>query len=419
MMDLRDLRTILYHPLTLLGASLLLLVFGMGLVSIFVMDLPGSITQQIIILMTLTGMIITLASYGVYRSGILQKLPSLRWLLLLIVVFTVAVVLANLYLLSRLVFINSLYYSMITTMMFFAGLTAISFGYFVSRAMTDRLFRLAEAAGQVAQGDFSTRLSVQGNDEIAHLTSSFNAMTRELEQVEEQKRQLEQTRRDLVAWVSHDLRTPLTSMRVMLEALADGIITDEATQTRYLGNTLSEIEHLNHLINDLFELAQLDVGHIQLDLCQTPIRDLISDTIGGLHAKAQHKDITLDGMITDDIDLVRVAPDKVQRVLKNLIDNAIRYTPAGERVTIRVHHTATHAVQVDVHNTGVYIPEDVLPRLFDSFYRGDESRTASDNERGTGLGLAIARGFVEAHGGDIWATSSPDTGTTFSFTLPQ
>ena len=361
MMDLRDLRTILYHPLTLLGASLLLLVFGMGLVSIFVMDLPGSITQQIIILMTLTGMIITLASYGVYRSGILQKLPSLRWLLLLIVVFTVAVVLANLYLLSRLVFINSLYYSMITTMMFFAGLTAISFGYFVSRAMTDRLFRLAEAAGQVAQGDFSTRLSVQGNDEIAHLTSSFNAMTRELEQVEEQKRQLEQTRRDLVAWVSHDLRTPLTSMRVMLEALADGIITDEATQTRYLGNTLSEIEHLNHLINDLFELAQLDVGHIQLDLCQTPIRDLISDTIGGLHAKAQHKDITLDGMITDDIDLVRVAPDKVQRVLKNLIDNAIRYTPAGERVTIRVHHTATHAVQVDVHNTGVYSPVDVLP----------------------------------------------------------
>ena len=230
---------------------------------------------------------------------------------------------------------------------------------------------------------------------------------------------LKKTRRDLVAWVSHDLRTPLTSMRVMLEALADGVITDEATQTRYIQTTLSEIEHLSRLIQDLFEMARLDVGHLELDYTETPIVDLLSDTLGGLMPKAKHKQIELTGEVEDGIDLVQVAPDKIQRVLKNLIDNAIKFTPPGERVSVLVCRKATNAIQIDVHNTGVYIADDVLPNLFESFYRGEHSRANTDNERGTGLGLAIARGFVQAHGGHIWAESAPGQGTTFSFTLPE
>ena len=285
--------------------------------------------------------------------------------------------------------------------------------------MTQRLSALSNAASQVAQGDFSTRLSVTGNDEIAHLTQSFNAMTRDLEQVEEQKQQLEQTRRDLVAWVSHDLRTPLASMRVMLEALSDGVIDDEETQKRYIDTTLSEIQHLSHMISDLFEIAKLDVGHIDLDLVATPFADLISDTMGSLMAKARKKDITLQGQVEEDIDLVFIAPDKIQRVLKNLIDNAIKYTPQGETVSIRAQTCDDESVRIDVHNTGVHIPRDDLPHLFDSFYRVEKSRANADDERGTGLGLAIARGFVQAHGGEIWAESTPHHGTTFSFTVPN
>jgi signal transduction histidine kinase len=316
-------------------------------------------------------------------------------------------------------FFDTHYLPIVTTMMFFAGLTAVGFGYFVSRVMTVRLFALANAADNLAQGDLTTRLDVRGNDEIAHLIRSFNAMAHDLQEVDEQKRQLEKTRRDLVAWVSHDLRTPLTSMRVMLEALADGVITDTATQSRYIHSTLSEIEHLSRLIQDLFEMAQLDVGHLNLDYAQTPIADLISDTIGGLMPKAQHKNITLTGHVEADIDLIQVAPDKIQRVLKNLIDNAIKYSPNGEAVRVTACRKDKLYIQIDIHNTGVYIAEEVLPNLFESFYRGEQSRANTESERGTGLGLAIARGFVHAHGGEIWVESVPNKGTTFSFTIPE
>jgi len=410
----------LIKPLMMFLLSLAFLIVGTLVVSTFVINLPGNVTQQFIIIMSAMGLVTTIASYGFYRSGILQRLGSLRWLVLLIVIFTVGVVMLNVWILSRLVFLDSHYLGLISTMLSFAGLTALSFGYFVSRAMTERLFYLSDAANQLAQGDLTTRLDVSGNDEIAHLTRTFNRMAHSLQEVDEQKRSLEKTRRDLVAWVSHDLRTPLASMRVMVEALADGVITDEETTTRYLQNSLAEIEHLSHLIDDLFELAQLDVGHLQLDYQQTPIRDLLSDTLGGLMVKARQRNIFLDGDVSDGIDLVYVAPDKIQRVLKNLIDNAIKYTPEGETVSVFVHRNAQRDVQVDVHNSGVYIKKDVLPNLFESFYRGEISRaTSEDGQRGTGLGLAIARGFIQAHGGEIWATSTRDTGTTFSFTLPQ
>lgn len=399
-------------------ASVGLLIAGIFFLNFLAMSGAQQIVQRFILLMMISGILVTFTSFGIHKSGILTRLGSLRWLLLIMVLFTVGVVLLNFWILSEILFSSSYYFPFITVMLFFAGLSAIGFGYFISRSMTQRITRLSDAAQHIAHGDFSVRLELEGNDEIAVLTRSFNSMAQDLEQVEEQKRQLEQTRRDLIAWVSHDLRTPLTSMRVMLEALADGIITDEETQTRYVKNTLTEIEHLSHLINDLFELAKLDVGGIQIDTYPTPIRDLLSDTIGGLMAKAKKKHIMLMGSVGDNIDLVNIAPDKIQRVLKNLIDNAIKYTPEGETVSISIAQNTNRMVQVDVHNTGVHIEADELPNLFQSFYRAEKSRATTDDERGAGLGLAIARGFVQAHGGDIWATSRPQHGTTFSFTLP-
>ena len=188
---------------------------------------------------------------------------------------------------------------------------------------------------------------------------------------------------------------------------------------RYLDNSRAEIEHLSDLIDDLFELAQLDVGHLRLNMQPASISDLISDTLGSMMAKASQHGITLKGEVSDDVDMIRMAPDKIQRVLTNLVDNAIKYTRSGEAVTLRAWRDGDE-IRIDIHNSGSYIPEDVLPRLFESFYRGEGSRMRGDDgDRGTGLGLSIARGFIEAHGGRIWATSIESEGTTFSFTLPQ
>lgn len=406
------------RPVVLFMLSLFLALAGTVLFSAMFVQMQGNELQQLVYIMVGAGISTTIISYGLYRLGILQWLYSLRWTLLLIVLFTVALILINMWVLVQLMLMESHYLPTTLTMLVFAGLTAMSFGFFVSKTMTDRLTKLNEAAGKVAEGDLSTRLDVRGNDEIAQLTHSFNTMAHNLQTVDEEKRKLEKTRRDLVAWVSHDLRTPLTSMRVMLEALADGIITDEETQTRYMRNSLTEIEHLSRLIDDLFEMAQLDVGHLQMDYQFASISDLVSDTLGSMMLKARQKNIILNGRVDDDIDLVYIAPDKIQRVLYNLVQNAITYTPNGETVSIHVSQ-ADHYIQVDVHNTGVYIPEDQLGLLFQSFYRGEKSRKSNDGERGTGLGLAIARGFVQAHGGKIWARSSEENGTTFTFTLPD
>jgi signal transduction histidine kinase len=403
--------------LTLIGS---LILFITALLGINMLDsrLPNDISTQLIVRLSASGILLTLFSYGVYQSGVLQYLGSLRILMLLIVLITVGVILFFLWILSQLIFSYSLYLPIMITVLFFAGMSAVSFGYFVSRAMTSRIFALAEASAKVAQGDFSTRLDVRGNDELAYLTRSFNKMTSDLQQVEEQKRQLEQSRRNLVAWVSHDLRTPLASMRVMLEALADGVISDKDTEHRYIQTTLSEIQHLSRLINDLFEMAKLDVGHLDLDLQPMPFAELVSDTMGSMLAKANAKQIRLEGEVDKAVDLVNIAPDKIQRVLKNLIDNAIRYSPEGEVVTIRAAYDQEENLRVEVHNSGVEIAPDVLPKLFDSFYRGEASRANEGEERGTGLGLAIARGFIEAHGGKIWAESNQSIGTCFIFTLP-
>lgn len=408
-----------YKPLLIIAGIFIILLSGIYFITEIFLPIQGQVVPSLITLMTGIGIVLTVISYALYKSEILQYLRSLRVLMLLMVGIIVAVVLFYLWILSETLFANSVYLPFMTMAMFFAGMSSISFGYFVSRAMTQRLFALADAAGEVARGDFSTRLTIRGNDEIAYLARSFNSMAADLHDIEIQKQQLEQTRRDLTAWVSHDLRTPLTSMRVMLEALADGVISDEETQKRYISTTLKEIQHLSHMITDLFEMAKLDVGHINLEIYPIPIADLISDTIGSMMVKAEKKEIQIEGSVEDGIDLVYVAPDKIQRVLKNLIDNAIKYTPPGEKVIIRASHCDDISVRIDVHNSGVHIPPDILPNLFDSFYRGEKSRANTGDERGTGLGLAIARGFVQAHGGEIWAESSPETDTCFSFTIPN
>ena len=406
-------------PFLIFLIVLVLPIAGTLFSELVMFDLPGDEVPQLVMFMTLTGVLSSLLSYAFYRLGVLEWFRSLRWAIWMVIALLVLMIFLNVWVIAGITFRENHYKALTSVLLVFAGLSAMTIGFFASKTMTDRLSKLSVATKALARRDFTIRLDISGNDEIAQLADTINEMAQNLQEVEEQKQQLEQTRRDLTAWVSHDLRTPLTSIRVMIEAMLDGVVKDEKTVHRYLDTSRAEIEHLSGLIDDLFELAQLDVRHLRLNMQQASIRDLISDTLGSMMVKANQQGIILKGEVADDVEMIRMAPDKIQRVLTNVVDNAIKYTESGESVTLRAWRSGDE-IRIDIHNSGSYIPQDVLPRLFESFYRGERSRMrADDGDRGTGLGLAIARGFIEAHQGRIWATSTKEDGTTFSFTLPQ
>lgn len=405
-----------YPLFFLMGGTSAALVVGLLIVSMR-LDPPSKDMQQLLLFMGVSGLLTVFAAYLFNRLGLVWLLPSLRWSLLINIIMTVLLVLVNVWFTAQLMFISQHDFVLTTALLVFSGLTALNFGMYVASTITARLHDLSGAAEQLAQGKLETRLTVQGHDELADFIRTFNWMAENLQAVDREKRMIEQTRRDLIAWVSHDLRTPLTSIRAMLEAIKDEVVTEPDDVHGYIRSSLSEIENLNLLIEDLFELAKLDTGNLELKFVDASLRDLISDVLSTLGAQANKHHITLRGMIEQEV--VYIAPEKMQRVLYNLIDNALRYTPPNGEVVISTSVFREH-VQVNVHNSGTYIAPEHIPHLFTSFYRVEPSRVnVKDGRRSTGLGLAIARGFIEAHRGKIWVDSQPDQGTTFSFTIPR
>jgi signal transduction histidine kinase len=231
---------------------------------------------------------------------------------------------------------------------------------------------------------------------------------------------MEKARRELVATVSHDLRTPLAATRALIEALADGVATDPQTESRYLSSASRELEHLSRLVDDLFELARIDAGLLQLTMEETSLHDLISDTISSFQPQAEQQGVRLEGEIVGDVDPVLANPPRLQRVLHNLVSNALRHTPAGGNVTLRATREGEEA-RVEVSDTGEGIAAEDLPRVFERSFRGEQSRTRpeKDDSPGAGLGLAIARGLVEAHGGTMAVESDLAHGSHFLFTLKR
>jgi signal transduction histidine kinase len=241
-----------------------------------------------------------------------------------------------------------------------------------------------------------------------------------LEEAERAERTLDEARRDLVAWASHDLRTPLTSLRAMIDAMAEGVADDPDTVARYLRQSQVEIDRMSALVDDLFQVAQLDTGLMELHCSRASLADLISDTLQAFSAGAQERGVALTGAVEPGVDPVWMAPEKISRVLQNLVSNAIRHTPSGGRVHVQVCSTAHSEVTVTVEDSGAGIPADELPKIFERFYRGEVSRArVGSTHGGAGLGLTIAKGLVEAHGGHIDMRSTLGQGSIFSFTLPR
>jgi signal transduction histidine kinase len=236
------------------------------------------------------------------------------------------------------------------------------------------------------------------------------ALAARLAMEERSRRQIEQARRQMVAAVSHDLRTPLASLRLLVESIDDGVATGE-TRDRYLRQMRTHVEALTALIEDLFELSRIEAGEISWTMRQVELRELIDDTVAAMRAPADARGIALAAELPSHEVMARADGERVQRVLFNLIQNAIRHTPADGSVTVRARQ-AHDRVEVEVADDGEGIRADDGDRVFDAFYRGDEARS----EDGAGLGLAISKAIVEAHGGRIWLAPVA-SGTTVRFTL--
>jgi signal transduction histidine kinase len=256
---------------------------------------------------------------------------------------------------------------------------------------------------------------ISGRDEVSALAESFNQMASQLQVADEKQRELEGMRTNLIAWVSHDLQTPLASMRAILEALSDRVVEDPETVHRYLNTAQRDVRSLSALIDDLFQMAQLDAGGIPLEKENASLADLISDTLESFSALASQQGITLEGSAEADVDPVRMDTQRIGRVLNNLIGNALRHTPAGGQVKVHARRAGS-GVEVTVRDSGEGIRPEDLSNIFESFYRGEKSRSRATG--GAGLGLAIARGIVNAHGGEIHVESQPGN-TRFIFTLPN
>jgi len=275
-----------------------------------------------------------------------------------------------------------------------AGLVAILLTALVSRHITRPIERLTAAVHDIACGKVPAHVPVSGRDEIARLAASFNAMADAVTAQEE-------LRRRMVGDVAHELRTPLTNLRCELEAIQDGLATPD---TARLASLHEEVLHLQRLVEDLQDLAVADAGALRLALERIDLGAAIAGIVG---AQAE---VSAPGGIAVDVD-----PTRLRQVVHNLVANAVRHTPDGERVRVRVERAGADAT-VSVVDRGPGIPAGELERIFERFYRLDEAR--GRDRGGAGLGLAIARRLVELHGGRIWVDSVAGEGATFTFTLP-
>ncbi len=353
-----------------------------------------------------------------YRLSLRLRLANVQLKIALTFALGLGVTLLNILFVSIPMFLSAHDSGLLLILLLFATLVALGFGRLMAHSITGNLEHLAHTAERIAAGDRGTRAHVRSGDEVEMVAAAFNAMVQRLDEAQAREKELEQSRRNLVAAISHDLRTPLTSLRAMVEAINDGVVTDEASVRRYLALAQLEITSLSQLVDDLFELTQLDAGAMNWSKEPASLRDLISDTIESMQAQADAKGVRLSGVVDPAVDPVVMNSLKMQRVLYNLLQNAIRHTPAGGLVSIAAQPCEQgHQARVEVSDTGDGIAPADLPHVFEPFYRGDKARARDGS--GAGLGLAIAQGIIEAHGGKIDVTSAPGVGTHFVITLPR
>jgi len=332
--------------------------------------------------------------------------------LALAVAIVVAPVLIALVVVGMLMVISDHAAVLVGVIVLVAGTIAVLVARLVAGSILRDVQAIRDGLTAVGQGERAVRIETSAADELDELASAANAMISQLAVEEAARDQSEAARRDLVAAVSHDLRTPITSLRLLAEAVQDEIV-DRETRRAYLERMRIHIDALSALIDDLFELTRLEAGDISWTLQRVPLDELVEETLEAMRLEAEAKGVAVRSSVPSALAPARANPEKLQRVLFNLIQNAIRHTPADGSVVVRAERV-DDLIEVEVADTGEGIAPAEREHVFDAFFRGgDTARTGG----GAGLGLAVSRAIVEAHGGQIWLADGA-RGTRVRFSLP-
>jgi signal transduction histidine kinase len=343
------------------------------------------------------GTSLAVAALGLLLLRVTRR-RSLHLSLVLIALVPVAAVLAGALAAGSVMFFSGHDLKVLLVVAIIAGSVAAATAVVLARGVVAGSRSLGVASAGLSDGTYRSP-DVPLTAELAELDRQLAEMSVRLENSRMRERALEDSRRELVAWVSHDLRTPLAGIRAMAEALEDGVIEDPTTVGTYHARIRVEADRLAAMVTDLFELSRIHASALNLDLQEIPLGDVLSDAVATAQPIGAAKGVVVSGEQPGGVPMVRGSVPELSRVMSNLLSNAVRHTPAGGQVRVTSHIEGAEVV-VGVADACGGIAEADLPRLFEVAFRGSAARTP-EHDGGAGLGLAIARGLVEAHGGTL------------------
>jgi signal transduction histidine kinase len=325
----------------------------------------------------------------------------------------------NVFLIARLMFISTEHdLWVVAAAIGFSVVLMTAFSIAVASSVAQRVTLISDAVRALADGGAPPDLTLSESDEVARLAGDVERLSAMLDASERERSRLDSQRVELTAAISHDLRTPLASVRAMAEALADGVVEEEAERARYYRLIQREIERLDRMIGDLFDLAQIDSGALRLEKQPLPLQEIVAEVVEGMRPQAERSGIDLRFEAgAEALPDVELDGARFERAVANLVRNAIQHTPEGGEIRAVVRREDIW-LALEVTDSGEGFDEGQAEQVWNRFYRGDKSRGRKGSGDGAGLGLSIVRGFVEAHGGQVECKSSPGKGATFTVRLP-
>ncbi|HZB01225.1 MAG TPA: HAMP domain-containing sensor histidine kinase [Actinomycetota bacterium] len=397
-----------YQPVAMLLALVALGAVG----ALVVAAALGMKASELAHLAGLLGPSIVVTVVAAMLASSLLRRTSLRQRYLAIAAVGTLVAMGNLLALAQAMFVSAHAATVLSVVLVYAGAAGLAAAFASARSSVAALDRVTQAAETIGSGDLSARVgSIDGGPELDRLASTLDEMARRLQDLRDQEQRVERIRRDLITAVSHDLRTPLSNLHAMTEAIDDGVVEDAPTVRRYASEMRRAVGRLSSLVDDLFDFVRVDDIRIDAETADLRLGALVASSIATVEMAADDKNIRL----TVDISGVEEAPvsPHLERVLQNLLGNAVRHTPSGGTIHLEGRRRPL-GVHISVQDSGEGIPGEHLPRVFDPFYRVDASRSGN----GSGLGLALADRIVRALGGSIAVASRPGSGTRFDVHLP-